>query len=165
MVGFPEPGQGCLAADEDRPGVDGLHQVVAFYGQVRHALQAYGAGVVDQAVDAAEVVGGLFHDLGYLVFILDVQFQCQCLAARVFHFLSDGVDGAGKLGVRFIGFGCDDDVGALARAGEGDGAADAAAAAGDEDGFSVKRAGHCDCSPGLDESSLETIIRAYRLRT
>jgi len=60
VVGFFQPRQGGLAADEDGAGVDGLHEVIAFDREVGDALQAYGAGVVDQAVDAAEVVGGLF---------------------------------------------------------------------------------------------------------
>jgi len=56
------------------------------------------------------------HDLGHLVFVLDVQLQSQRLAARVFHFPGHGMDGTGQLGVRFVGLGGNDDVGALARA-------------------------------------------------
>ncbi|MNQ75474.1 hypothetical protein D3C85_902740 [compost metagenome] len=130
-----EVGQGGLAADHHRAGVDLVHQVEAFGLQVLDAGEADGAGIVDQGVDAAEVRGGLGHGFTHRVLVAHVQLQGQGLAASGFDFLRHAEDGAGELGMGLGALGGDDDIGAIGCGVQGDLAADAAAGAGDEQGF------------------------------
>lgn len=51
-------------------------------------------------------------------------------------FFGGRVDGAGQLGMGFGGFGCNDNIGAVTGHFQGDGLADAAGRAGDEEGAS-----------------------------
>ncbi|MCY1302962.1 hypothetical protein D9M70_526480 [compost metagenome] len=149
-----EIGQGGLAADHHRAGVDLVHQVEALGIQVLDAREADGAGVVDQGIDAAEVRSGLGHGLTHRVLVAHVQLQGQGLAAGRFHFLRHAEDGARELGMGLGALGGDDDVGAIGGGVQGDLAADAAAGAGDEQGFAGK--GHCVapvCFSGLRAGS------------
>ncbi|MCY1368282.1 hypothetical protein D9M69_552530 [compost metagenome] len=128
-------GQGGLAADHHRTGVDLVHQVEALGLQVLDTGKADGAGVVDQYVDAAEVRGGLGHGLAHGVLVAHVQLQGQGLATRGLDFLRHAEDRAGELRMGFGALGGDDDVGAVGGGAQGDLAADTTAGAGDEQGL------------------------------
>ena len=77
----------------------------------------------------------------HFVFFADVAFQRQALPARRSHRIGRGVDGARQLGIGHRRFGGDGDIGAVARGAQGDGQADAARGAGDEEGFACE-SGH-----------------------
>ena len=135
--------QASLRAHEAAAHIDVHHQVVALEGRVGRAREADGAGVVDQDVNAAEVLGRAGHGGLHGVFVADVDLQGQGAAARSFDLGRRGVDGAGQAWVGRRGFGGDDDVGAVARGAQRDGQADAAAGAADEEGLALQ-GGHVD---------------------
>src|SRR5690606_9535895 len=96
------------------------------------------AGVVDEDVGAAECGAGGGNRIQDLRFLADVALDRQGPAAGLLHLFGHRVDGAGELGVGHAGLGDDGDVGAVARGAQGDGAADAARGAGDEEGLACK---------------------------
>ena len=71
-------------------------------------------------------------------FVADVDDQRQRLAAGLFDFLGGGVDRAGQFRIGIGGLGGNRDVGAVARGAQRDRQANAAARAGDEEGFSLR---------------------------
>ena len=94
--------------------------------------QRNGGGVVDADVDAAEGLGRLGDGGLHLLLVADVADQRQRAAAGLLDLGGGGVDRAFELGIGLGGLGGDGDVGAVARGALGDGEADAAAGAGDE---------------------------------
>ena len=88
------------------------------------------------------------------------------LSARRLDLRGGGVDRAGNFRVFGDALGGDDDIGAVARGAQRDGEADAAARAGDEEGFSGEGTGHR--APCLVETAIEIrgdISAARRRRT
>ena len=84
-----------------------------------------------ELLEAAKFVGGFAHHGKHLVVFTHIDLQRQAARTEGAHFFGHAVYGAGKLGMRFGRFGGDDDIGAGARAGEGNRAADTARGAGD----------------------------------
>ena len=101
--------------------------------------QADGAGVVDQGVDAAELLDGLAHHPRDVLFAADVDPNWQSVAARGLHFGGDRVDGARQLGVRLVRLGRNHQVGSFGRAPQRNGSPDAAAGACNHDGSAGER--------------------------
>ena len=91
-------------------------------------------GVVDDDVDPAEAVHGGADGAGDVVVVADIADQRQRPAAGGLDLFGGGVDGALQLGVGLAGLGQQHHVGAVPGRAQRDGQADAAAAAGDEDG-------------------------------
>ena len=138
-VGAPaQVGQGGLAADQHRAGVDLVHQVEALGLQLLHPDQADRPGVVDQRVDPAEAFGGAGHGRRHGLLVAHVELQRQGLAAGGLDLGGDAEDGAFQLGMRLGALRRDHQVGAIARGAQGYLPADAAAGAGDEQGLAVQ---------------------------
>ena len=91
--------QAGLCTQETATRVDLVHQVEALYRRVQCSAQPDGAGIVDQDVDAAELVDRRGHCRPYFVFLADVAFQRQAAPARRIDLLGRGMDGAGQLGI------------------------------------------------------------------
>jgi hypothetical protein len=91
------------------------------------------ARVVHEHVDPAEPLHRGAHRGGDVGLLADVAPHRERPAALALHLLRRLGVGAGQLRVRHRGLGGDDDVRPLARGGDADGAADAAARAGDEE--------------------------------
>jgi hypothetical protein len=115
--------------------VDLVHEVEALHVRLGRLRQIDGAGVVDQDVDAAELLRGLRDGCGELGIVADVAKDRQPLAAGFVDLLGRGVDRAWELGMRLGRLGGNGDVRPVARRPQGDGQADASAAAGDEEGL------------------------------
>ncbi|MNR03008.1 hypothetical protein D3C85_1188860 [compost metagenome] len=131
-------GQRGLAADHHRAGVDLEHQVETLGFELFHTHKLDRAGVIDQPIDAAEVLGGPEHGGLYRHLVAYIQLQGQGLAAGLLDLGRHRMDGARQLGVGLGAFRRDDDIGAVARRAQGDLAADATAGAGDEQGFALQ---------------------------
>jgi hypothetical protein len=129
--------QADLRGQERAAPVDLVHQVVALHVGRQRARQRDRRGVVHADVDAAERLDRLVDgrlDAGLLA---HVDHQRQGLAAGRLDLLGGGVDGARQLGMGLGGLGGDDDIGPVAGRAQGDGQADAARGAGDEEGLAV----------------------------
>ena len=131
--------QAGLRAAVGAAHVDAEHQVEALHRRGRRRRQADGAGVVDQDVDAAEARHRLLHRGGHAGLVADVALQRQRLAAGGLD-LGRGAEWIvpGSLGLGSVVLASDHDVGAVARGALGDGQADAAAGAGDEEGLALQ---------------------------
>ena len=134
--------------EHERPAdVDVLHQVVLLRLQVERAREVDDARVVDDDVDAAELALGLQDRLGHVVVVAHVADDRQRVAARGADLLGGRVDRSLELRVRGVGLREQGDVRAVPRRAQGDGEADAAAAAGHQNRLAGERlVGHCGSS-------------------
>ena len=99
------------------------------------------AGVVDADVDAAEALDRLRDRGRDLLLVADVADDRQRLAARLLDRLGRRVDRALELGMRLGGLRDQGHVRAVAGRANRDRKADAAAAAGDEEGLALRGSG------------------------
>ena len=148
MIGFFQPGQGGLRHHEGGAVIHGLYQVVFLQRGVFDIGDGQRAGIVDEDVDTAKGFGGLGHGRHHLGFFAHIDLQRQGAATGGHDFFSHGINGAGQLVVGLGRLCSDHDVGAIARATQGNGAANATAAAGDEDG-AIFQCGHGGLTMGI----------------
>ena len=90
------------------------------------------AGVIDDDVDAAEMLRRLIERAAHARLVAHIDDERQRSAARRLDLSGGGVDRAGQLGIGLRGLGGDGDIGAVARRAQADRQADAARRAGDE---------------------------------
>ena len=125
-----------LRAHERAAHVDAEHQVEALHRRLERARQRDRARVVDQDVDAAEMLGAVFFAASATAFSSRMS---TCIGSALPPAASisrrRGVDRAGQLRMRLIALRGDRDVGAVARGAQCDREADAARRAGDEQGL------------------------------
>src|SRR5690606_18298471 len=128
--------QGRLGEHEGPSRIDVLHEVVFGGGQFRGTSETDGARIVDDRVDAAELLDGLGDRSGNVVVVADITDNGVRLPARRANLIGRGMDGALELGVGLVRFGEERDVGAVASCAERDGETNASAAARHEYRFS-----------------------------
>ncbi len=122
-----------LGAEKHRARIDALHQVVARRRGLLDVCQVDRAGVVNQRIQPAEALDRRRDGCRHLFLLADIDFHGERLTAGCLHLRGGLVDRAREFRVRRSGLRSDDDVGTFARQPHGDGFADAAARAGDED--------------------------------
>ncbi len=135
---FPQGRQRELGQQEGAADVDVLHKVIAFHVNRVSAGEVYRRGVVDHDVDSAKAFDGGGNCRGNVAVVADVPHERQRLAAGCFQLFGGREDRSLQLGVGFSGLGHDDDIGAVTGRAGGDCQADAAAAAGHQDGAALQ---------------------------
>ena len=115
-----------LRAEEGALQVDRHHLLVLRLGGVEDRRAGLDAGVVDHHVEPAERLDRLVDEPLQVLDLADVGLHADGLVAELRDLAFE------VLGRLLVGDVVDDDVGALAGEGEGDGLADAAVAAGDD---------------------------------
>ncbi|MNY11785.1 hypothetical protein D3C86_1448330 [compost metagenome] len=137
-AGLLQVRQRSLAAQQYGAGVDLVHQVKTLEFEVLNPGELDRPGIVDQCIDATEMFVGLGQGLMHGIFIAHIHLQGQCLAACGFDFLGHAENRARQLGVGGGAFGGDHNVGPVACGPQRDLATNAAAGAGDEQGFALQ---------------------------
>jgi len=138
LLGFLQVRDAVLGADKGTAHVDVHHQVVALHRCGLRVGEADGAGVVDQDVNAAEFSDTFFDGRNDLFLFPDIDRQRQRLAASRTDLLRGGINGPWQARIGFGRLRRDDHVRAIARRAQGDGFANAAARAGDEQGLALQ---------------------------
>jgi hypothetical protein len=133
------------------------HQVEPFHRRLERAGERDRTRVVDQDVDAAEVLRAALRRLRDFGVVADVHRHRQGSPARGFDLFGGGVDRARQFRIRLRGLGDDRDVRAIARSAQRDRLPDAARRAGDEQ----RLAGKAHSTP--DWSTLSVELREIRL--
>jgi hypothetical protein len=124
-----------LRTHEGAAGVHLMHQVEPLDRRVPRARQADGGGVVDEDVDSAERLDGPGHGLLDVRLVPDVDGDRERTPTCPFDIFRGALNRTRQLRMRRGGLCSDDDLRAIARGPQRDGLPDAAAGAGDEDGF------------------------------
>ena len=117
-----------LGQKEDGAQVDADDVFPILGGRLQERFGEVDAGVVHQAVDAAECVDGFLHQFGLGLVVADIAVDGQGIAGQTVGDVTCGI--AADIG--------HDDVCALAAADGSDAGAQAAAGAGHNDGFSCQ---------------------------
>ena len=114
------------------------HQVETPDRGVEGAGQIDRAGIVDQHIDATEMLCRLLHRSLQRQLVAHIQLNRQCPSARLLHFRSDAVYRAGQFGMRFRRLASDHHLRAIPRTTQRDFTPDAATRAGDENCFAAQ---------------------------
>jgi hypothetical protein len=123
---------GVFRDHESAARIDLIHQIEAAHVGIDDRRPLDRACVVDEDVEAAKRRDGLLDRASHLRLVTHVDHKRQGVAAGLGDLLCGGEDGARQLRMRLVGFGRDDDVGAVARRAQCYGQPDAARCAGDE---------------------------------
>src|SRR5918993_2746573 len=130
--------QTCLSAYEGPAHIDAEHQVEALHWGRFGRRQADCARVVDQDVDSTERFDRFLGGGCYLLFIANVAGDRKGLPTCGLYFFSGAMNSPRQFGIRFDGFGCDRNVGAVGGSALDDCQPDAARTAGYENGLAGK---------------------------
>ena len=106
--------QGVVARDVGGADVDPHHQVEAFGRRLQDGLQPDGAGVVDQNVEAAELLDGALDQSADGFFVAHVGGDGKGSPAQCADFVGRLMDAAGQAFGGLLALGGDHHIGALA---------------------------------------------------
>ena len=127
-----------------------MHHVEARHVDMVRVRERHRGCVVHDDVDAAKPLGRLRQSRSHLLFVAQIDPQRQGHAAGLLDLSGGGEDGARQFGIMLDAAPGDDHIGAIARRPQGDGEANAARGAGDEERLAAQGL----CARGLVAQSL-----------
>ena len=138
ILGHEQIGCSELGHHERAARIDLVHEIEALHICCLAIGQRDRARIVDDDVDAAEMLRGFIQSAAHGRLVAHIDSDRQRIAARLLDVFGGGVDRAGQLGIDLCGLGSDRDIRAVARCAQADRQTNAARRAGNEQRFSLE---------------------------